>query len=95
MRVFLSLLILFGLLTMSSCTHSASEIYPGTAVVIHLDHDENLVTVMTATEITYQFNGINDLMEGDLVSMIMDSNHTPDNVLDDIVIEASFSGYYM
>ena len=86
-----SILLCFACL-LNSCTTSP-DIYPHTAQVVGLNYSTDTVIVKTATGIYYSFSGTEDYMIGDLVSLTMDTNGTPDNVIDDMVVQVQYSGY--
>ena len=77
---------------LNSCTASA-DIYPHTAKVVGLNYTTDTVTIKTATGIFYSFIGTEDYMIGDLVSLTMSTNGTPDNVIDDVIVQVRYSGY--
>lgn len=77
----------------SEAQATTSKIYPATAEVVELDRAADLVTVETASGIAYGFYGCEDYFPGDLVSMIMDDNGTPETILDDKIIDCRYSGY--
>lgn len=79
------------ILTMVALTASA-EIYPKTAKVIEVNYDEDLVTIETCTGITYTFEGCEDWIEGDGVSLIMEDNGT-ESILDDSILMAEYTGW--
>lgn len=68
------------------------DVYPETAIVTETDLETDLVTVETLNGNLFQFEGIEDYQTGDIVSMIMDSNKTPE-VTDDIILSVKYSGY--
>ena len=70
-----------------------SYVYPQTAQITKLNYKTDTVTITTATGISYTFIGIEDYTIGDLVSVIMDSNHTKDYIPDDKVLKVQYSGY--
>ena len=69
-----------------------NNLYPATMSVVQLNTEEDLVTIQTATGLTYQFYGIEDYNLNDAVSLIMDSKGT-ESVLDDEIIKAQYSGF--
>lgn len=77
----------------SEAQDNESKIYPATAEVVELDQASDLVIVETSTGISYSFEGCEDWLPGDLASMIMDDNKTPETVLDDQIIGCRYSGY--
>ena len=85
-------------ITLSGCTAEtetvSSSTYPKAAYVAALDYDTNTVTVEDSTGHLWDFYGIEDWCEGDIVAMIMDDNGTPD-VYDDKIVSINFSGWWM
>lgn len=68
-------------------------IYPTAAVVTAVDYETDTVVVEKATGFVYTFEGVEDLMVGDVMALLMYSNGTPETIADDIVISARYSGY--
>lgn len=68
-------------------------IYPATAIVTQVDYETDIVTVQKATGFTYEFEGVEDLQVGDVMSLLMFNNGTGDTIVDDIVISARYSGF--
>lgn len=68
------------------------NLYPATMEVVSIEND--LVTVQTSTGIAFQFEGAQDLAEGDLASIIMDSKGT-DIVYDDEIVKVQYAGYWL
>ena len=92
LNLLFSFLVLCGLSQLSSCSYVPTT-YPHTAQVVYLNYQSDTVTVKTAAGLFYTFDGTEDYMMGDLVSLIMDSNGTPHNVTDDLIVDARYSGY--
>ena len=67
-------------------------IYPTTAVVTDINYDTDIVTVINATGFVYTFEGVEDLIEGDVMSLIMFNNGTQ-TIGDDEVVSARYSGF--
>ena len=72
---------------------AAGTIYPTTCIVTNCDTQNNIVTMSTGSGFTYQFEGVEDNYEGDLISCIMFNNFTPDDIRDDIILSHLYSGY--
>ena len=68
-------------------------IYPATAVITSVDYETDVVTVQRSTGFVYTFEGVEDLTVGDVMSLLMYSNGTPDTIADDVVISARYSGF--
>lgn len=68
-------------------------IYPATAIVTDIDYDTDIVTVQRASGFTYEFEGVEDTMVGDVMSLLMYNNGTGFDITDDVVISARYSGF--
>lgn len=82
-----------GFSSEASVKNPVAQTYPTAGVVVALDETIDLVTFSTASGILYEFYGIEDLEVGDIVAATMDDNGTPDNVLDDKVIDTKYAGW--
>ena len=71
---------------------ATSAFYPATMEITNISGD--VVTMETATGHIYEMTGAEDYMTGDLVSLIMDDNGTPDDVTDDSIVTARYAGYW-
>ena len=67
-------------------------IYPTAAVVTAVDYETGIVTVEKSTGFVYTFEGVEDLVVGDVMALVMYSNGTP-TIEDDVIISARYSGY--
>lgn len=81
------------LLTVASLA-SAGTIYPTTCIITNCDEQNDTVTINTGTGITYEFEGVEDYNQGDLVSCIMFDNFTPDDIRDDVIIAKRYGGSF-
>lgn len=91
------LTVLFFLLFLSSCwsgadAEQAYRVYPETAAVVELDESNDVVTVQSAGGIKWSFLGCSDYGLGDMVSLLMEANDTPE-IADDMVLQARYAGY--
>ena len=68
-------------------------IYPSTMVITHVDYFTDTVIVETSAGFRYDFQGVEDLIPGDVVSLIMYNNGTPWTIEDDQVVSARYSGF--
>lgn len=89
----LFMLFLLSVASIFTLRPNNSYVYPQTAQITKLNYKTDTVTITTATGISYTFIGIEDYTIGDLVSVIMDSNHTKDYIPDDKVLKVQYSGY--
>ena len=76
------------------CGSACADLYPTTARVTKVDRSADLVTVETVTGLLFTFEGCEDWEEGDCCSLLMDDNGT-DSVLDDLVLDAIYSGWIL
>lgn len=65
---------------------AVGTIYPTTGVMISAD------TFRTASGLEYVYEYTEDIIEGDIVSVIMFDNFTPEDVRDDLIIAIRYSG---
>lgn len=70
-----------------------SIIYPATMVITAVDYETDIVTVENATGFIYEFEGVEDLVPGDVMSLVMYNNNTWWTIEDDWVISARYSGF--
>ncbi len=73
---------------------AAGLVYPTAMIVTDVDQISDVVTVETATGYVYQFGGVEDYAEGDLVALVMWSGGTSD-IIDDVIITARYSGFWV
>lgn len=67
--------------------------YPLSCYVDYIDYDNNIVTVVDfGTENEWEFEGVEDWMEGDICSMIMYDNGTQ-TIYDDEIVKVKYCGY--
>jgi hypothetical protein len=66
--------------------------YPLTALVVDFNEEEDIVICEDYAGNIWKFEGIEDWMEGDLVSMLMDSKGTP-LIFDDEILLVRYSGW--
>lgn len=71
---------------------AAITLYPATMTVTSVQ--SGTVTMETSTGHVYEMSGAEDWMPGDLAALIMSNNGTPDDVRDDVIIEARYAGYW-
>lgn len=67
-------------------------IYSTTCVIVDTDYETDTVTMSTASGYLYQFEGIEDYWNGDLVSVIMYNNGTPE-IIDDVILSHRYVGW--
>ena len=72
--------------------YDGNVLYSKTWIVTEIDEANDIVTVSTASGLLFQFYGIEDNFEGDLVSVTFFSRFTP-KVTDDMVVSYRYSGF--
>ena len=70
---------------------ASSTLYPATMTITNITGD--IVTMETSTGHTYEMDGAEDYMVGDLVSLIMNDNGT-ESITDDAIVSARYAGYW-
>lgn len=70
------------------------SIYVRTMEVVQLDYTQDIVTCVDAVGYEWEFYGCEDYAEHDLVSCIMDTMGTEDTILDDAILNTSYTGYW-
>lgn len=71
---------------------ATAEVYPVTAKVVEVDYDTDMVTVETFTGFLFAFEGCEDYMLNDCVSLIMD-DHGTELIYDDAIVKAEYGGW--
>lgn len=86
----------FAMFLQSFCTTFATpepiHEYPETFIVVAVDQHHDFITLQDFNGFTWNWNGCEDWMIGDIASAIMDSNGT-EAIQDDIILELKYSGY--
>lgn len=92
-KIAISILILAVFFT-TFCAAGITEIRPDTLVVVETDYSTDTLVLETATGMIFEYEGIEDIFIGDLVSVSFDDNGTPD-ITDDIILKLEYSGFWM
>ena len=77
-------------------THAYGEeerVYARVVVVTNLNFDEDIVEVEDAIGFIWEFDGVEDYAIGDIIAMVMMDRGSPDTILDDEILDTSYSGY--
>lgn len=70
-------------------------IYPSAGVIVSLDYECDVVTYETSTGYIYEFAGCEDYTVGDIVCTIMYDTDADGLIYNDVVIRATYSGFYI
>ena len=73
---------------------AVDNFYTRTGLVVDLDYDTDVVTVVDGADLVWQFTGCEDYCIGDLVEMLMQKTGKPDYILDDVIFSTCYSGFY-
>lgn len=69
-----------------------SNIYPATMIVDTIDKHFDTVVIRDSIGNLWEFKGIEDWEIGDICSVIMNDNETPDNIYDDEIVRVRYAG---
>ena len=85
------ILALIAAITLIGHQEPAHE-YPETFIVVAVDPEHDFITLQDFNGYTWNWNGCEDWVIGDIASAIMDSKGT-EAIQDDIILELKYSGY--
>lgn len=100
-KVFFTIVAIYTALTSAFVSTAPDEVptlptvenyYPLTALVVDFNEEEDVVICEDYAGNIWEFEGIEDWMEGDLVSLLMDSKGTP-LIFDDEILLVRYSGW--
>ena len=72
---------------------AVDNFYTRTGIVVDLDYDTDVVTVVDGADLVWQFTGCEDYCIGDLVEMLMQKTGKPDYILDDVIFSTCYAGF--
>ena len=79
-------------MTASAPTTNEGNHYARTMTVTEINTEKDLVTLTDTTDHTWEFEGIEDWVVGDIASCIMDSKGT-EEIKDDAIVDIKYNGY--
>lgn len=62
-------------------------------IVVEANEEEDILVIEDACGLTWEWEGIEDLFEGDVVVMMMSNNNTPESIFDDFILSVEYSGF--
>lgn len=71
----------------------ATNQYALTAYVAEIDRGEDVMTYETHSGQRFEWQGVEDQKTGEVYSLMMDDNGTPETIEDDRIISARYSGW--
>lgn len=83
---------LFYLIGYSSACISTANLYPKSGTVIYVDKDGDVILIEDLAGHRWIYGGAEDWLEGDMVSMIMNSNGT-EKIKDDEIVVVKYEGW--
>ena len=72
---------------------AVDNFYTRTGLVVDLDYDTDVVTVVDGADLVWQFTGCEDYCVGDLVEILMQKTGKPDYILDDVIFSTCYAGF--
>ena len=87
--------LVFGLILASAASAGSakSSDYPMTARVYQIDRESDIVTIENASGFLFDFYGVEDWQEDDIVSCIMNDNGT-ETIYDDVIVSVRYGGRF-
>ena len=73
---------------------AVDNFYSRTVLVVDLDYDTDVVTVVDVADLVWQFTGCEDYCVGDLVEILMQKAGNPENIFDDVIYSTCYAGFY-
>lgn len=73
---------------------SVDGLYTRTGLIVDLNYDTDIVTVVDGVDLVWQFSGCEDYCIGDLVEMLFQGAGEPQYIFDDVIVSTSYSGFY-
>lgn len=73
---------------------AVDNFYMRTGLVVDLDYDTDVVTVVDGADLVWQFTGCEDYCVGDLVEILMQKAGNPENIFDDVIYSTCYAGFY-
>lgn len=87
-----ALIALMMLLMCVMVVHAESAIYPEVGVITEIDEEQDLVYITSLDGNVWIYEGIEDLMVGDILAVIFDTMGT-EYIYDDQIIQIKYCGY--
>ena len=73
---------------------AVDNFYTRTGLVVDLDYDTDVVTVVDGADLVWQFSGCEDYCVGDLVDILMQKAGNPEHIFDDVIYSTCYAGFY-
>ncbi len=88
--------ILLGLMaTLNGTSINEHSIYVRTMEVKEINYETDIVSCTDAVGFNWEFAGTEDYTEGDLISCLMDTMGTEETILDDVILDTYYTGYWV
>ena len=86
-------IILMLILPIKANAKTAEEYYPNAGIITELDEENDIVYFTDFSGNIWSFSGIEDLLEGDIVAVIMADVGKTNYIYDDEVVAVRYIGY--
>lgn len=94
MKTMTAILAVLMFLCSTACAVSAPDgFYPRTAIVTDINYLTDTVVCTDCAGVVWMFADVEDWNIGDIVSMLMFDNDTPDSIYDDEIVMAYYGGW--
>lgn len=88
------ILALIASLTNTNPSAENQELCMRAMEIVQLDYNTDTVYCVDAVGLEWAFFGCEDYNEGDLITALMWNNGTCDTILDDVILDTEYSGYW-
>lgn len=86
------IMMIFNLISQNNVSYQDAGLYTQAFVVTSVEND--VLTMETATGYVYEWEGAQDIVEGDIVTALMFDNGTQ-VITDDYILHVEYSGFWM
>ena len=62
-------------------------------IAIEINEKTDILVIEDACGLTWEYEGVEDIVEGDVVVMMMYDNNTPETIFDDVILTVEYSGF--
>lgn len=93
LSLFIVFLMFFSVFVITSPAFADTTITCRVGIVVEANEEEDVLVIEDACGLTWEWEGIEDLFEGDVVVMMMSNNNTPESIFDDLILSVEYSGF--
>lgn len=81
--------------TLSTSPVEEQTVHMRAVYITNLDYVSNVVYCIDSVGFEWAFYGCEDYAEGDILCLLMSDNGTPSTILDDIILDVNYSGFWV